>query len=123
MDLTIIIPTRNRNTTVANCIESLEHNHADIIVVDDASVRPVVLSSARTKVIRHDRRRSRGACINTGLQAAKHDLILIIDDDIFASPDMVPRLVEEFAARKNPKLGLTTHVAWDPDVPLTLTMS
>src|SRR3954470_8669350 len=121
MDLTIIIPTRDRNADVVECVLSLDHNDADIIVIDDASEDPIeVPHSAR--VIRHDRRRGRSACINTGLRAALHDTVLIIDDDIYAAPDMVVRLMTEFSAHRNPKLGLTARVTWDPDVPLTLTM-
>jgi glycosyltransferase involved in cell wall biosynthesis len=83
---------------------------------------PVELSSDRARIVRHSRRRGRSACINTGLEAAQHDTVLIIDDDIYAAPDMVIRLVDEFAARKNSKLGLTARVTWDPDLPLTLSM-
>ena len=37
VDLSIVIPTYNRNNSVAECVRSLEHNHAEIIVVDDGS--------------------------------------------------------------------------------------
>jgi len=122
MDLTIIIPTRDRNGSVVECVLSLEHNEAEIIVVDDASDKPVVVRSEGTRVIRHDRHRGRSAAINTGLKAASHDLVLIIDDDIYAAPDMVVRLVSEFHNHNNPKLGFKARVVWDPDIPLTLTM-
>jgi tetratricopeptide (TPR) repeat protein len=122
MGLSIVIPTRNRNNSLSDCIQALEHNEADIVVVDDASDEPVVLTSTQARIVRHSRRRGRGACINTGLNAARHDAVLIMDDDIYAAPDMVIRLLDEFNARKNPKLCLTARVTWDPDVPLTLTM-
>jgi tetratricopeptide (TPR) repeat protein len=122
MDLTIIIPTRDRNSGVVECVLSLEHNEAEIIVVDDASEERVVVPSESAKVIRHDRHRGRSAAINTGLRAASHELVLIVDDDIYAAPDMVMRLVNEFSTQNNPKLGLKARVVWDPDVPLTLTM-
>src|SRR5436190_21212747 len=122
MGLSIVIPTRNRNNGLSECIQALEHNEADIVVVDDGSDEPVVLTSTRARIVRHSRRRGRGACINTGLNAAQHDAVLIMDDDIYAAPDMVIRLLDEFNSRKNPKLCLTARVTWDPDVPLTLTM-
>jgi len=122
MDLSIIIPTRDRNMNLIECILALEHNQADIIVIDDASEEPVVVPRNSARIIRHDRRRGRSASINTGLRAAHHDTVLIIDDDIYAAPDMVLRLTSEFSAQKNPKLGLTARVTWDPDVPLTVTM-
>jgi glycosyltransferase involved in cell wall biosynthesis/ADP-heptose:LPS heptosyltransferase len=122
MDLSIIIPSRNRNARVVECVHALEHNQAEIIVVDDASQQRIVLPSDSARVIRHSRRRGRSACLNTGLQAARHDLVLIIDDDVYAAPDMVVRLVNEVAAQKHPKIGLAARVVWDPDAPLTLTM-
>ena len=122
MNLSIIIPTYNRNNLVVECALALDHNDADIVVVDDGSEEPVILPLTGARVIRHDRHRGRAAAINTGLRAAMHDTVLIIDDDIYAAPDMVVRLVDEFALQNNPKLGLTARVVWDPDIPLTLTM-
>lgn len=122
MNLTIIIPTYNRNNLVEECVLALDHNDAEIIVVDDCSEIPVSLSSDKCLLIRHERHRGRAAAINTGLKAAVHKLVLIVNDDIYAAPDMVVRLVDEFAVHNNPKLGFAPRVVWDPDIPLTLTM-
>ncbi|PYS02121.1 MAG: hypothetical protein DMG15_25800 [Acidobacteria bacterium] len=122
MKLTIIIPTRDRNNSVVECVLALDHNEADVVVVDDGSVQQVVLPSDCARVIRHPRHRGRAAAINTGLKAARHDMVLIINDDIYAAPDMVLRLIDEFAIHNNPKLGVAARVMWDPDIPPTLTM-
>jgi ADP-heptose:LPS heptosyltransferase len=122
MQLTIIIPTYNRHNSVVECVAALEHNKAEIIVVDDCSEQPVVLPVKTARVIRPDRHRGRSAAINAGLRAASNDPVLIMSDDLFAAPDMVSRLVDEFLVRNNPKLCLRPRVVWDPDVPLTLTM-
>jgi glycosyltransferase involved in cell wall biosynthesis len=121
MELTIIIPTFNRNHTVAECVERLPQDEAEIIVVDDGSPRPVQLLQ-NVRVLRHDKNRGRGAAVNTGLKAAAHDRVLVMDDDIFATPEMVQRLAHEFALQKNPKLALTGRVIWDPVLPCTLSM-
>ena len=122
MDVTIIIPTRDRNDTVVECLLALEHNEADILVIDDGSKDPVSLPPNSGRVIRHDRHRGRAAAINTGLRAALHDTVLVMNDNVYAAPDMVIRLVDEFAIQNNPKIGLAARVVWDPDLPLTLTM-
>ncbi len=121
MKLSIVIPTYNRNDVLGECIRSLEPNNAEIIVVDDGSPVPVQAPS-HVRIIRHDRNRGRAAACNTGLRAASNDLVLLIDDDIYAAPDMVARLVDEFSFMNNPKLALIGRVVWDPDVPSTLTM-
>ena len=122
MDLTIIIPTHNRNSAVVECFLAVDFLEADIVVVDDGSEQPVFLPSKTAQLIRHDHHRGRAAAINTGLRTARYDKVLIIDDDIYAAPDMVVRLVDEFAIHHNPKLGFAPRVMWDPDVPPTLTM-
>jgi len=45
-----------------------------------------------------------------------------MDDDIYASPDMIVRLMDEFVVWNNPKLALVGRVVWDPEVRLTPTM-
>ncbi|PYS51934.1 MAG: hypothetical protein DMG13_17515 [Acidobacteria bacterium] len=122
MKLTIIIPTYDRHSGVVECALALEHNGAEIIIVDDGSEQPVALPSKAARLIRHERHRGRAAAINTGLKAASHDLVLITDDDICAAPDMVSQMVDAFRTYRNPKLALTGRVVWDPDIPLTLTM-
>jgi hypothetical protein len=122
MDLSIIIPTCNRNSSVTECVEALDHNRAEILVIDDCSEHPIAFPARTARVIRHSRHRGRSAAINTGLKAASHKLTLIMWDDIYAAPDMVAHLVDEFLQRKNPRLGLKARVLWDPDLPLTLTM-
>src|SRR5207245_9611301 len=99
-----------------------DYLESDIVVVDDGSEQPVFLPSKTARLLRHNRHRGRAAAINTGLGAARHDTVLIIDDDIYAAPDMVVRLVDEFAIHNNPRLGFAPRVVWDPDVPPTLTM-
>jgi glycosyltransferase involved in cell wall biosynthesis len=122
MDLTIIIPSHNHNNRVAECVLALDHNEAEIIVVDDGSIQPVMLPSKTARVIRHERHRGRAAALNTGLNAAEHDLVLVINDDIFAAPDLVEQMIEEFKLLNNRRVALAGRVVWDPDLPLTLTM-
>jgi GT2 family glycosyltransferase len=121
LDLSIIIPTFNRNQNVAECVLALDHHNAEIIVVDDGSPQPVRLPGD-LRVIRHERNKGRAAALNTGLKAATCDLVLIVDDDIFAAPDMVTRLVDEYTVAQNPELALVGRIVWDPDLQLTLTM-
>jgi glycosyltransferase involved in cell wall biosynthesis len=124
MNLSIIIPTYNRNQKIGECLQALGHNDAEILVVDDGSATPVTVPAAGIpfRCIRHDSNRGRAAALNTGLRAATQDLVLVIDDDIYASPDMVVRLVDEFVVWNNPKLALAGRVVWDPEILLTPTM-
>jgi len=121
MDLSIVIPTYNRSNSLAECLQSLEHNDAEIIVIDDGSQEPIDIGT-NVRLLRHDSHRGRAAAVNTGLRAASHNLTLIIDDDILAAPDMVARLADEFAVWNNPKLALVGRIVCDPELKMTLTM-
>lgn len=119
-NLSIIIPTC-RQGTIIECIKALRHNDAEIIVVDDGSPEIVTVPD-RARVIRHEQRRGQAAAKNTGMRAASHDLVLIIEDDILAAPDMVTRLLDEYSFWENTKTALIGRVVWHPKLPLTLTM-
>ncbi len=121
LDLTIVVPTYNRNQNVAECVLALDHNDAEIIVVDDGSPQPVRMPG-NVRVIRHERNKGRAAALNTGLKAATNDIVLLIDDDVFAAPGLVRRLFEEYRVAQNPKLAVVGRIVWDPDLPATLTM-
>jgi len=121
LDLSIIIPTYNRNQRIHECVQSIMHNDVEIIVIDDGSTKPVEVP-AGVRLIRHEENRGRSAAINTGLRAAGNDLVLLMEDDILASPDMVVRMVDEFVLWNNPKLAIVGRVLWDPEVRLTPTM-
>jgi GT2 family glycosyltransferase len=122
VDLSIIIPTYNHNENVCECVLALAHNNAEIIVVDDGSPLPVeAMPDAR--IIRHESKKGRAAAVNTGLKAAAYDMVLIVDDNIVASTDMVARLAAEYSIhRYDPELALVGRVVWDADLPRTLTM-
>ncbi len=84
MDLTIVIPTYNRNNNVIECVLALEHKAlriSSLSMMDPAS-RLWFSPANSARVIRHDRHRGRSAAINTGLKAAVYDIVLIMEDDI-----------------------------------------
>ena len=147
-ELSIIIPTYNRNGSISQCLEHLNYPDADVIVVDDGSLVRVECPD-HVRLVRHGSNRGRAATVNTGLHKALHETVLILDDDIYATPSMVeelalhkalhetvlildddiyatPSMVEElaFAFRKwkNRKGAIVGRVVWDPELGRTLTM-
>ena len=120
-ELSIIIPTYNRNGGVSQCVEHLNYPNADIIVVDDGS--PVkVPCPDHVRLVRHGSSRGRAGAINTGLRKALHDTVLILDDDIYATPLMLEELASAFRKWKNRKGAIVGRVVWDPELIRTLTM-
>ncbi len=71
---------------------------AEIIVVDDNSKQPV--SDDEALVIRNPRRRGSGEAKNIGAKHARHDWLLLLDDDLTPSQGFT-----QFVDRILPKLG------------------
>lgn len=99
--ISIVIPAYNEENGIGPVLSSVEQVmqksglNYEIIVVDDGSKDRTVeaaMASGAT-VIRHHRNRGYGASLKTGLLAAKHELIGIIDADGTYPADMIPELV------------------------------
>ncbi len=102
-DLSVIIPTYNRAATLRECIRALRDSDCgperfEIIVSDDGSdddTSQVAASFAdgRGPDVRYLHQVNAGAnrARNQAIRAARGELLLFINDDIIATPQMVPR--------------------------------
>ena len=108
--VSIVSPTYNHAKYISECIDSaLTQNYPnlEIIVVDDGSTdnTPAILKSFSDKIryIRQDNR-GIGAARNTGIRAAKGDLIAWLSSDDTFLPDKIAAQVQMF--QQNPALGI-----------------
>jgi GT2 family glycosyltransferase len=84
----IVIPSHQRADLLERCLASVQH-HApagtEVIVVDDASAGGIIARTAQgfvgIQVLRQARRRGFCAAVNTGIAAAKGDVIELLNDD------------------------------------------
>lgn len=104
-DVTIVVPTRNREALVTRLLDRLDAIDDDLtyelIVIDEessdgttehlASWRPARMG---LRVIRHDPPKGLSAARNVGLAAATAPYIAWIDDDDLTSPDRLRRQLE-----------------------------
>jgi GT2 family glycosyltransferase len=85
--LSVIIPSCTRTDLLALCLRSvLQHAPAntEILVVDDASDRGIVSTTAAAhgvRVMRLPRRRGFCVAVNTGIRAASGDVVELLNDD------------------------------------------
>ncbi len=86
MNLTVIIPTRNRAEHVQRLVKDLNRLNCEIIVIDDYSEKPVVVAGA--KVIRNSQRLGVGESRNIGCGQAKCGWLLLLDDDVVPSQNL-----------------------------------
>jgi len=86
LNLTVVIPTLNRQEQVRQRVEELKELNCEIVVVD-GSQRPLVVDGAR--VIWHPQRIGSGEARNVGAEQAQTDWVLFMDDDHVPSPGLV----------------------------------
>lgn len=107
MNLSVIIPTRNRSNTLKSCLESLElqtlpADAFEVIVVDNGSTdhtKKVVHSFADTLQIVYRYNEEPGLHVgrHEGMRVARTAFLVFADDDIVAQPMWLEVIQEAFA--------------------------
>jgi glycosyltransferase involved in cell wall biosynthesis len=98
--LSIVIPTRNRSTSLARLLKSLSAqslpcNFFEVIVVDDGSEPPINALAVPqnvqydVRVIRRSSEPGAHASRFAGLREARGERILFLDDDVVLQPDVL----------------------------------
>lgn len=99
MNISVVVPTYNRVDRLKKTIQSLENqtypkNDFEVIIVSDGSTDGTdeYLSSINTPLqLTYLRQNNQGpaAARNEGIKNAQGDIILFIDDDIVATPELI----------------------------------
>lgn len=111
--ISVIVPTFNRPAALRRALESVlrqTYGAVELVVVDDASPDQIddvvgTLAAPRLRVLRHPYRRGAAAARNTGLQAARGELIAFLDDDDEWVPEKLERQ-QALLAHAPQRLGL-----------------
>jgi GT2 family glycosyltransferase len=133
-ELTVVIPTHKRPDLLEILLRSLAKQTLDaeayeVVVVDDGSRDSTssVLSAAQSflpnltwKVL--DRGRGPAAARNAGVAMAKGALILFVDDDIEATPDLLATHLHIQNEARDASLGVLGRVDWHPSLEITTFM-
>jgi glycosyltransferase involved in cell wall biosynthesis len=97
--LSIIIPAKNESAGLSTILPRLRQllPHAEIIVVNDASVddTPRICQPHNVKLITRPYSMGNGAAIKTGARVAAGDILTFMDADGQHSPDDLPRLLSK----------------------------
>lgn len=106
VDVSVIVPTRNRSALLATTLQSVFSQrdvHIEVIVVDEASTDDTTaqlraVADPRLRVIRHDAPLGLPAARNRGAVDARGEWLAFIDDDDLWAPDKLARQLQ--AARQ-----------------------
>lgn len=105
--ISVVICTHNGSRTLTLAMQavmnqSLEHGVYEVILVDDASTDDSgrIASEAGARVIRREQSAGLAAARNTGLAAARGELIVFTDDDCEPAHDWLERLIAPLDDRR-----------------------
>ncbi len=129
--ISVIIATYNRCEVLRETLARLRHqtlapDRFEVIVVDDGSTDATadLVNTLRSECdypLRYYVHENRGPGFteNVGLRAARHDLVLLIADDIWASPALLAEHVASHAQYPAANFGVLGGVTQSPALPAT----
>jgi glycosyltransferase involved in cell wall biosynthesis len=103
--ISIVIPAFNEAGAIAGTIHAIRQMlsttpeaDAEILVVDDGSKDDtgVLAEQAGARVVRHPHNVGYGQALKTGINAARHDTIVITDADLTYPAEAIPELVADY---------------------------
>jgi peptidoglycan/xylan/chitin deacetylase (PgdA/CDA1 family)/glycosyltransferase involved in cell wall biosynthesis len=101
--VSVVVPAYNESANIAATVRSIlanDYPNIEVVVVDDGSTDDTagVVARLRLKRVRVVRQANAGkpAALNTGIAAARADLLVLVDGDTVFEPDAVGRLVQGF---------------------------
>ncbi len=108
MRVSVVIRTRDEAERLRLTLSSLARQSlpAEVVVVDDGSRdrTPVVLTEASgwlpLRLVRHAEAKGRSAAANAGARAASGDILLFLDGDTLAGPELVARHAAAHAEKR-----------------------
>jgi cellulose synthase/poly-beta-1,6-N-acetylglucosamine synthase-like glycosyltransferase/peptidoglycan/xylan/chitin deacetylase (PgdA/CDA1 family) len=102
--VSVIVPAYNEEVGIAAAVASLaanDHPHVEIVVVDDGSTDRTaeIVAALDDEKVRLIRQANSGkpAALNTGIAAARHEIVVLVDGDTIFEPDTIRQLVAPLA--------------------------
>lgn len=101
MRTSVIIPCRNGERLIADCVRSAlsqSEPPLEVLVVDDASSDGTAATAERAgaRVLKNARPRAAGGARNAGMEAARGEVFAFLDADVVAPSDWLARVRADF---------------------------
>jgi SAM-dependent methyltransferase len=104
--VSVVVPCYNEVGNVDRCVREMKKfgTSTELIIVDDgssdgtaAAVKPEHNSEIDVRLISYSPNRGKGNAVKAGFDAAKNDIVMILDADLTTHPDELDPLYEAFA--------------------------
>lgn len=123
--ISVVVPTYRRPDLLVRCLDALDgqdlpRERFEVVVVDDGSgdATAQVLRRPGVNGLVQPVNAGPAAARNRGAGAATGQLLLFLDDDIVAAPDLLSTHLARHAAGDE-SLGVLGRVDWDPGLAVT----
>lgn len=103
--VSVVVPAYQESVVIENCVRSVlrsEHPDLEIVCVDDGSaddtfarMQRLAAEHPQVRALRQDNA-GKGAALNTGIAAARGDVLVLVDADGLFRPDTITRLLRGF---------------------------
>ena len=95
MKVTVVIPTRNEEPTIAEIIEGCRPYADELLVIDGHSTdKTREIAKEHGARVEFDHGKGKGEALRTALKIAKGDIVVFIDADGSHDPNDIPKLVQ-----------------------------
>lgn len=104
--VSVVVPCYNEAGNVDRCVREMKRfgSSTELIIVDDgskdgtaAAVKPEHNPEVEVRLISYSPNRGKGNAVKAGFDAAKNDIVMILDADLTTHPDELGPLYEAFA--------------------------
>jgi hypothetical protein len=103
LSCSVIIPCHNEADNIAECTRRVPNmgTWTEILVVDDGStdqtrqrVLDLMRTDARARLIAFDRNQGKATAVRAGFEAARGDVLMILDADMAVAPEELPKFLK-----------------------------
>ena len=125
VEMSVVVPTYRRPGLLQRCLAALDEQDLpaerfEVIVVDDGSADATadVLAQAGGNVVPLAQPANAGpaAARNRGIRTASGPLVLFLDDDVVAAPDLLSTHLALHSSARDPLLGILGRVDWHSSI-------
>ncbi|MFC8597488.1 glycosyltransferase [Isoptericola sp. NPDC057191] len=109
--VSVVVPAFDEAVVIENCVRSVvrsEHPSLEVVCVDDGSsddtfarMEQLAAEHPQVRALRQENA-GKGAALNTGIAAARGEILVLVDADGLFRPDTVTRLLRGF---RDPRVG------------------